>query len=264
MTNLWQKVIKKSWDLYSIDVGKSLIHLGAVGWLFSSLAQVVMIASNKDIDKKEKKFLIPQETSDMAINVGLYYTICQFIKSLGDNAIESGKLITQKTADLIKSMNIKSVKSNDVIKGIANELKTEGLLETNTSKDVLSNLFDGITKVFEKKTLMTQNSKIKPYIDELLKNKTPEEALNLIKSAKEEFSAFKNGFGVMTAVGASILACNVITPIVRNKTANYYQKMAIKRQQPLASVSHESNSRPIQKTTYITTSINPVFSNFRI
>ena len=45
--SLFQKSLTKIWDIYSKDVGKSLIHLGAVGWLFGALAQVGALAFNK-------------------------------------------------------------------------------------------------------------------------------------------------------------------------------------------------------------------------
>ena len=69
-------LLEKLWCEYSDDVGKALIHLGAAGWFFSATAQIGMIIKNKDIDKKETRFLGPQETDDGIINVVLYYTIC--------------------------------------------------------------------------------------------------------------------------------------------------------------------------------------------
>ena len=53
--NLFNSTINKLWNSqYADDVGVALIHLGAAGWVLSALAQIVMIAKNKDIDKKEK------------------------------------------------------------------------------------------------------------------------------------------------------------------------------------------------------------------
>ena len=70
MANPLQSILSKIWHKYAEDVGISLIHLGALGWFLSSAAQLAMIITNKDIDKKEKQFLIPQEASDGAINSG--------------------------------------------------------------------------------------------------------------------------------------------------------------------------------------------------
>lgn len=264
MTNLWQKAISKGWEYYSHDVGKSLIHLGAVGWFFSTLAQVVMIASNKDIDKKEKKFLIPQETADMAINVGLYYTICQVIKSIGDKALENGRIITQKTADIIRSIKVMPTDTQNTIKSVVQELKEEGIIDAKKCTGNLSSFFEGFTNIFAKKTQISKDSLIKPCLEQLLKNKTPEEAINLLKTAKDEFLSFKNGFGVLTAVGASILACNIITPIARNKTANYYQKMALKKQSKTTENPVEINKMTQPQMEYRIIKTSSVFNNFRI
>ena len=94
-SSLFQKSLTKIWDTYSKDVGKSLIHLGAVGWIFGALAQIGALAFNKKIDKEEKNFLFPQEIADGIINVGLYYTICQGIKSFADKCVDKGKFIPE-------------------------------------------------------------------------------------------------------------------------------------------------------------------------
>ena len=99
--NFFDKIINGLWRKYENDAGKSLIHLGAIGWFFSGLAQIVMIGRNKNIDKKEKKFLIPQEIADCAINVGLYYTICQTIKKTGDKLLEKAYMLPKETFDAL-------------------------------------------------------------------------------------------------------------------------------------------------------------------
>ena len=60
----FQNLIEKVWGQYGDDVGKSLIHLGAVGWFFSAVAQIGMIATNKDIEKKEKKYTFAINVSE--------------------------------------------------------------------------------------------------------------------------------------------------------------------------------------------------------
>ena len=137
--NLFAKGVAKSWELYAKDVGKSLIHWGSVGWVFSSLAQIFAIAINKNIDKKEKKFLIPQEIADGAVNVGLYYTITQSIKSLGDSLVETGGLIKKDTADFLSSVKDSSMSLKEFIKDKGNittilaELKSTEKIDSKTA-----------------------------------------------------------------------------------------------------------------------------------
>ena len=68
---LIQKFNADVFNKYSVDSGKMLIHMGALGWVFSSLAQIGVVATDKNISKKDKKFLVPQEICDGVTNVGL-------------------------------------------------------------------------------------------------------------------------------------------------------------------------------------------------
>ena len=49
-----------------------LFVTAALGWALASLAQTVGLARNKELSKKDKKFLIPQEMADGAVNIGMY------------------------------------------------------------------------------------------------------------------------------------------------------------------------------------------------
>lgn len=265
MNNLRQCILNKAWKSYSGDVGKSLIHLGAIGWLFSSAAQLAMISTNKDIDKKEKKFLIAQESSDGFINVGLYYTICQCIKKFGENLIEKTKYVTQSTSDIVQTFKNTSVSISEFVNSTAEELRALGIVKKEVSKGNLSDFYKGLRNVFEAKVLgqadlIPENSVLKPVVDNILSKQTAEKTLDMLKDAKNEYAGFKNGVGVLTAVGASVLACNIITPIARNITANYYQKKALERQgkksaqQDIKHIPIYNYSLPTSKT----------FGNFKI
>ena len=265
MNNIWQCLLSKAWKEYTGDVGKSLIHLGAVGWLFSSAAQLVMITRNKDIDKKEKKFLIAQESSDGVINVGLYYTICQCIKKFGENLIEKTKYITQSTADIVQNFKNTSISTSEFVNSTAEELRALGIIKKGTSKGNLSDFYKGLRKAFEAKALgkpdlIPETSVLKPVVDSILRKQTVEKTLNMLEKAKDEYSGFKNGVGVLTAVGASVLACNIITPIARNITANYYQKKALNKQIKKAP---QQNIKQLQTYNY-NMPVSKTFGNFKI
>lgn len=228
--NMFGKLIANAFERYSGDVGDALIHLGAVGWFFSAAAQITMIARNKDIDKKEKKFLIPQEIADGAINVGLYYTVCAGIKKIGEKLLENCVFITEETNSVIDKMRNICVSSGEFVHGLSDKLKMGGLIKK--SKGRLTDVFRGSLDYLE---LMGTDSPV-------LKNDPLKEVFKFvedvdkrallkkeIESALKEYKSFKNGVGVIAAVGASVLACNLITPIARNMTANYYQKKLVER-----------------------------------
>ena len=197
ISSLYQKALAKIYDLYSENPGRALIHTTIIGNLLSSLAHVTMIAADKNIEKKEKKFLIPQEITDAAINTGLFFTLSKFIKDSADNFIESGKVSLDKTEQLIS------------------EFKNNNLLNFEELKK--SKLF---TSRFYEKAAETLEAALKqPGITD---NQTSE-LLKRISEGQKEFKGFKTGIGVIAAVGASMLASNIITPVCRNMTANYFQ-----------------------------------------
>lgn len=252
--------IEKIWQGYSTDVGKSLIHLGALGWFFSASAQIGMIACNKDINKKEKKFLIPQEISDGTINVVLYYTICQSIKAFFDKFVEKGKILTPNTVDFFDKIGIKKLnKNNKDLELYLNAFKDGNL----TNKKNLTSIFEGITTFVlgEDKNLITNFENKYPEITRNIKtafsSKTNEESVQIIKEAKKHFNLFKNGIGVCAAVGASVLACNIITPIARNISANYFQTKLLRQKQNI----HSQNN--IISNTYNYT-LPHTFNKFKI
>lgn len=231
--NLFEKQLANVFDRYSGDVGDALIHLGAVGWLFSAAAQITMIAKNKDIDKKEKKFLIPQEVADGVINVGLYYTVCKGIKNLGNRLLENCVFITPKTNEFMNNFNNNATSLSEFVKGVSEKINNKKVLENGFTRGRLTNFYKGSIAYIEKLVENNFNHKYgKPLNDTFSKIKdikTAENLKNEIETALKEFKSFKNGVGVIAAVGASVLACNLITPVARNLTANYYQKKLIER-----------------------------------
>lgn len=232
-SNILEKLAEKVWGNYSTDVGKALIHMGAFGWFLSAAAQITMIATNKDIDKKEKKFLIPQETADGIINVGLYYTICQCIKNIGDNLAENCRFITETTFNAVNSINTKD--KTDIsayVKDFSEKFQKLNIIKSG-AKQNLTNFYDGCIECLKNPNLYKNLNKedtilLQSAFDKFNTPELREKEIELLENAKRNFNRYKNGIGVITSVGASILACNLITPIARNITANYYQKKLMK------------------------------------
>jgi len=227
-------LLKFLWNGYSDDVGKSLIHLGAAGWFFSALAQIVMISTNDNINKKQKKFLIPQEISDGIINVGLYYTICQGIKNLGDSLVENGQILTNDTASFIKKIIGKNTNNlvSDV-KRISDAIKDSGLVKSKKGCNI-TNLLTGVVNYVKGVDVVAIKNfdELLPTVAQNIKNNfVNAENNNYVESLNillKNFNKFKNGIGVLTAVFASVLACSVITPVLRNASGNYFQKKLVK------------------------------------
>ena len=202
-SSLFQKSLTKIWDTYSKDVGKSLIHLGAVGWIFGALAQIGALAFNKKIDKEEKNFLFPQEIADGIINVGLYYTICQGIKSFADKCVDKGKFIPEFVHSAYEKLTAN--------KNLFSQAQQTQIFD---SKKNLTKTLNAVTDSAFVKNLpiSTQNF-----------------ITNEIKPAAAKLSGWKNGIGTLATFGASVLACNIITPYARNIIASKIQSMTSKK-----------------------------------
>ena len=262
MANPLQIILRKIWSKYAEDVGQSLIHLGALGWFLSSAAQLGMIITNKDIDKKEKQFLIPQETADGAINVVLYYTICQAIKKYADSLLERGKILTEKSCECIEKFKTTPNSASDFIKGLSEFYRQHRIIDKKKHVGNLSDFYNGSIDLLSKSP-MDRNRIIKNnpmlmsvfgrVIDEKSKVKT---AKGILNRALKDYNLYKNGVGVIAAVGASILACNLITPIARNITANMFQKSVQKKQKTTQAGKNNIYYYPAQ--------VSPTFNVFKI
>ncbi len=228
--SLYQRALAQIYKSYSHDVGKALVHMGTIGWLFSALAQVTMIATNKNIEKKEKQFLIPQEIADGAINVGLFFTISKLIKDYADNLVESGKISLETTEQILSKFRNDNQTRSNWVEGIL-EKYTESVKNNNTlsaieKKDILKKSKQYRTLFYEKTIGELEKSAKSSSLAAIAnKNNTTvnKELLNLLKHGQKEFHGFKNGVGVIAAIGASVLASNIITPVCRNIVANKFQ-----------------------------------------
>ena len=143
---------------------------------------------------------MPQEAADAGANVILFYTVCDVIKRASDKLVESGKLLTQEAADAIRALKPGARTWQEIFS--ATELKGN-LTELLQDGSKLS-LFSGQT--------LTQAQK------------------DAVNKALEAVEKHKNNMGIIAAIGASILACNVITQYVRNFVASKWQKKQLHKE----------------------------------
>jgi len=218
---------------YAQNPGRALVHLGALGWLLSSAAQISMVATNKNIDKDKKKFLMTHEAADGLTNVGLFYTICAGIKSVADKVVEGGLLAEKRTSDFITGLNrIEGKIDGKLVNKTVQSLVDGGFVDAKEAKKPMTAIFKGLEKFVKSlgdKTLSNPD-KLKIFSDSFEKLATPEARQQLTeqvfgdKGIKNAFVNHKNGMGKIAAIGASVIATSIIAPIVRNKVANHFQK----------------------------------------
>src|SRR5574344_1996050 len=244
----FQSVLSSVYNAYSKDQGKVLVITSTLGWILSSMAQVFMFVTEKKIEKKEKKFLIPQEISDGIVNVGLFYTICAVIKKTGDWGVEHGKLAIKHTEDLIGMFkNDKQSReewTQDLLRKFDSTNGDKSLLSLKKRPTTLflNKLIDEASSLDYKKDIADQLKDKKILNDTFLsKLNTPQlrdEFVTMVKNTRGRFFSFKNGLGVITAIGSSVLASNIVTPVCRNSIGNIFQKNYIKNYTPKTTPVH--------------------------
>lgn len=79
----------------------------------SCLAQVLSVTFNKKIDKKEKKFLIPQELADGIINTFSSLVIIKMLGRTATKLVSTGKWSNSAIRNFVKD-NAKDVKMGDI------------------------------------------------------------------------------------------------------------------------------------------------------
>lgn len=112
---------------YGEEPGKMLVHTGVLSWTLSAAAQVMAVAFNDKISKKEKLFLIPQECADAAINILSFYLVTNAFTNFGTKLVKTGKLTTPVISKYLKDNNIKDIGkiSTDISKNMPKEVLEE-------------------------------------------------------------------------------------------------------------------------------------------
>ncbi|MDD3436011.1 MAG: hypothetical protein PHC64_02555 [Candidatus Gastranaerophilales bacterium] len=207
---------------YSQDAGKMLLHTGTLGWIFSAAGQIFGIATNDEIPKEHKKFLIPQEIADAAINILSFYTLTAFIQNSAKKLASSGRIITPE---------------------IKKFCKDEGIQYLREAGKKLPNIGEAI-----RDKINTYQGYINNNIGHGLKF-TPEQIAEdqvIIKKLQEfhddTYAPFESGVRVIGNVIGAVISSNIVTPLLRNPLA------AAKQKQMLAQEKLEKE----EKTTSIT------------
>lgn len=86
MSNLGKKIVAN----FAVDNARFLFLTAAIGWFLASAAQTFGIVVNKNIDKEDKNFLIPQEIFDGLINIGLYALITAPLIKQTEKLVDKG------------------------------------------------------------------------------------------------------------------------------------------------------------------------------
>lgn len=204
--NLFEKLKNNIFKAYSEDAGKMLLVTGTLAWITSSIAQLVGIARRKDIDKKQKVFLIPQEIADATINILSYFFVTLFIQNSAKRLVSKGKVLTSAIKQKCSELGI------SIQKKIGDE-------DLNIGEKILDEV-KKLENTIEINKRHNQGSDV--YIKEL---ESRRDKLNALYD--KEYSPFESGMKVVGNVIGAVISSNIITPILRNPIASLKQKNAI-------------------------------------
>lgn len=196
---------------YSHDAGKMLLHTGTLGWIFSAAGQIFGIATNDKVSKEQKKFLIPQEMADAAINILSFYTLTAFIQNSAKGLASSGRIITPAIRKFCEEQGIKLIRGEDgAITNIGNAI-SERITKLRNTIDANS-----------EEVLEANPAKIEGLEREI-------KALNEFKD--DVYAPFESGIRVIGNVVGAVLSSNIVTPLLRNPLAAAKQKQALAQQE---------------------------------
>ncbi|MFA7658648.1 MAG: hypothetical protein WCY19_04380 [Candidatus Gastranaerophilaceae bacterium] len=207
LSNIFEKMKDHMGSSYSGDAGKMLLHTGTIAWIVSSAAQILAIIANDKVSKEQKKFMIPQEMADAAINILAFYTLTNGIQNFTKKLVSSGKFITPYIKKFCVEHEINLARDAEenipnIGKAIMDKVKEfRSVIKVNKSPHI--NLSDT-----EIGTLNNQIKELENFYD-------------------TKYAPFESGFKIIGNVIGVIVSSNIVTPLLRNPFAAAKQKQAI-------------------------------------
>ncbi|MCK7516067.1 MAG: hypothetical protein MZV70_76900 [Desulfobacterales bacterium] len=193
MANIMEMFHKTSAKLAEFNFSKSADYLrytAGFTFAFSSLSQALAFSVNKKIPEKEKHFLVSQEVAEGAINVGIFMSFATFFQNFGSKVVEKCWVLPNTLPEQLRTT------------------------------EHVKNLLDA-----QKKSEKQKPANLTGIIDEFkLQNlATPENLTSYAKDLEKVQGLMKVG----TMMLGSIIALNIVTPLIRNKIASHYQQKKI-------------------------------------
>lgn len=209
--NLFEKSKSFLFKHYSEDLSKMLLWTGTIAWITSAAGQIFGIATNKKISKKEKKFLIPQESLDAAINITSFFLVTRQIQNFSKKLVSKGHIITPKIKEFCIENGIKFVKekggdSLNIGKAVLDKVKQyTSVLDINKDNKAVTKLNLSNN---QQKLIQDEIGKLNDFYD-------------------QQYAPFEGGLGVIGSLTGAVLSSNIITPILRNPIAAAKQKTSL-------------------------------------
>lgn len=144
----------------SPNLGTMLLWTGAIGWALSSLAQVTAVAINPKIPKDQKKFLIPQEIADAAVNIASFIVITRHCQKFGEKLVSTGRIATPHIRNFLKTNGLES----KVCKKTFDISNQEAFIANKEFQKTYGKLFDGVSFISSTIGSIISCNIVTPYI----------------------------------------------------------------------------------------------------
>lgn len=110
----WQNLKNYLYKHYGQESGKLIVHTGVITWTLSSMAHVGAILFNDKIPTDQKRFLVPREIADGALNIVAFYAITNSLKSLSSRLVSTGKWSNKAIRDFVAKNPSNNIKMGEL------------------------------------------------------------------------------------------------------------------------------------------------------
>ena len=266
---------------YSKETALIMLVFNAISIITSHLAQ---ISGLRKSNRENKDYLVTQEYLELGLDVLLTIVPPFFLDNFLKKQIDGGKITT-------KSMKEKMVRYVAPSVGASRDdlYHTDHITPVSVQlNNILDKLYGALIdnkktpkSIKDKLTIMQENVKSKlpdinakvptPSLEDIVvdfeerakKSEIPDEVLKNFyhNSAYEDIWGMRSGLLVLSAIGYTVLASCVITPIIKNKLANFTYSRQLKRMGETKESLKRKERFAFTKGTVCDKLNAPVFSN---
>lgn len=197
------------------SAGKTLLVINALGMLFAAASDTFAAAVDRNTSSEDKKFLIPAGVATGVAKIGIYFAMTKkIIEKLETAAVDlvGGK----KTIKNVVEKDGKKVKES------VEQLVDESTMRLD-AETLKTNAFNFVKNKIEK----VKKAELKPDMKKLLLS--ADEKTVTQKGIELYQSNVKAAAGVLGAFTGAVVGCALLTPILRDVSAYFVQKLMEKK-----------------------------------
>jgi hypothetical protein len=195
LASTFTKIKAQAYATYGKDPAKMLLHTGAFGWILSSIAQVAGVIVNDKIPTEQKKFLIPQEVADAAINVLSFYTITSGATMLAEKLVKTGKLVTGPVAKFV-AKNMETAETKVKLGDFATNIEDLFSKDDADIEKAYYGFKTGVKVIASTLGAVVSSNLLTPYLRNIFGANAQKRSLKIVDVTKMPVTANNSRFGI--------------------------------------------------------------------